>query len=422
MKNQFRLALGLVLCALIIAVSGCPVDGDDAGGLPGPNGPGNPGNPFDPGNPDSPNNPDNPNNPVNVQSSLNSGHDSLKDKDYDRAIEYYRAAYNADTTNADAITYSALAELAAISIDPKVQALVKDRLGIEDYPARMGALFSTGWMTEYRDQQVIGSYMENGELYWWMENGPSGMGYYYSRYDPNSGTYSTALASNERKYKTYSDPFPALALPGWFENTSVYQDSLTILAGGSAVQSTATFPLLLAANLLDKNTEGLNALLAGILDSVFGSKFEAAAARAAALDPNAEVTLNGDLIAALGLDELLEGGGLIIGKSELDVLVAGLRIVKATFEWLASYDWNADFSFAKFDWADPDAFATAFGNAQVTGLPFRNGFLNAQDPVMLSKSKADYLAALSAISSAYDTIGGRDYIPQGVRDELNNYK
>jgi hypothetical protein len=55
-------------------------------------------------------------------------------------------------------------------------------------------------------------------------------------------------------------------------------------------------------------------------------------------------------------------------------------------------------------------------------MPFRNDFLNSQSQAMLDKSKGDYLAALSAISNVYDTIGARDYIPQGVKDELNNYK
>ncbi|MDR2403869.1 MAG: hypothetical protein LBD78_07550 [Spirochaetaceae bacterium] len=347
-----------------------------------------------------------------MQTALDKGHGSLTAKNYDQAVEHYRAAYNADKTNPDAITYSVLAELAAISIDPKVRNLIKDRLGVVGYPETMGALFKTDWMTEYTDREFRYSYYDNGHWLYWM-SGSKGEGYYY--YDYGSSTY--ICVSNEIKYETYSTTFPAFTLPAWFGSTSIYQDSLT-----GAVQSTATLPLLLAANLLDKNTDGLNELFTGVLDSVFGSTFEDVAARVNALDPNAEVTLNAEVIAALGLDNLLEGADLIIGKGELDVLIAGLRMVKATFEWIASYDWNADFSFAKFDWANHDTFAAEIAKVNVNSLPFRNNFLNNQDQAMLNKSKNDYLAALSAISSVYDTIGNRDYIPQGVKDELDNYK
>ncbi|MDR2079340.1 MAG: hypothetical protein LBP74_06450 [Treponema sp.] len=420
MKNHVRLVLGLVLCVLGIGILGCPTDGGDSGGIPDLSGPNNPNNPGDPNNPDNPNNTDNPddtNTPVDVQTALTSGHGSLTAKDYDKALEHYRAAYNAGKTNPDAITYSVLAELAAISIDPKVRNLLKDRLGVEGYPGTMGALFTTDWMAEYQDQKFMGEYYEDGKNIWWIPTGgPNGPGYYY--YDGGSPVF----VSGTKKYETYSGKYPGLTLPGWFESTSVYRDSLTDIAGVGAVQSTATLPLLLAANLLDKNTDGLNDLFAGVLDSVFGSTFEAVAARVSAMDPNAEVTLNTDVIAALGLDELLEGAELTIGKYELDVLIAGLRIVKATFEWLASYDWNADFSFAKFDWADHSTFEAAIRDVPAANLPFRNGFLNTQDPVMLNTAKGDYLAALSAISSVYDAIGDRSYIPQGVKDELDNYR
>jgi hypothetical protein len=154
---------------------------------------------------------------------------------------------------------------------------------------------------------------------------------------------------------------------------------------------------------------------------VFGSKFEEIAGRVNRLG-TAEVTLDAEVVAALGLDELLEGDDLIIGKPELDTLVAGIRILKATFELLASYDWNADFSFAKFDWADHGTFAAKMAGVNVNQLPFRNSFLNSQDQTMLNKAKQDYLAALSAISSVYDTIGDRAHVPQAVKDELDNYR
>ncbi|MDR0641420.1 MAG: hypothetical protein LBG07_03070 [Treponema sp.] len=343
MKWYIRFAFGFVLCLAAVIVISCPHDGG-GGGLP-----------------------------LDIQATIDAGHESLAAEDYDKALEYYQTAYKADNTNPEAITYSVLAELAAISIDPKVKDLFQNRLGFVNYPNTMGTLFSTSWMTEYRDGD-------------------------------------------------YSEFFPGLTIPAWFKNTEVYNDSLTSITGGSAVQSITTFPLLLAANLLDKNSGGLNDLFSEILSAVFGSKFEDIAARVNKLSPDAVITLDAEVTAALGLDELFEGDGLEIGKPELDVLIAGIRIVKATFEWIASYDWNSDFNFLKFDWANLDEYKAKLDETNVENLPFRNGFLKNQSTEKLNAAKSDYLAALAAISSAYDAIGNRAYIPQAARDEMNNNK
>jgi hypothetical protein len=390
MKNRVRLVLGLALCFLsIVLVIGCDDGGGGGGGGSG-----------------------------NVEASLASGNEALKNEDYDAAIAHYKAAYNADRTNPKAITYSVLAELAAISIDPKVKELATNRLGVVNYPGTMGALFTTDWMTEYKDQDFVREYLdESGHyVYWvdWWDPG-SGIGYYY---------YSSGyvFVSGTKKYETESEYYPGLTLPGWFAGTSVYKDSLISEGGLSAVQSTATFPLLMAANLLDKNTNGLNDLFNDILSSVFGSKFEELAKRVDSLRPDAAVTLDADVIAALGLDGLLEGDSLIIGKPELDILIAGLRISKATFELLASYDWNTNFSFAKFDWADQTKFKTELAKVSVSQLPFKNNFLNSQNQAMLNNAKNDYIAALSSISNVYDAIAGRDYIPPAAEDYLDDYR
>jgi tetratricopeptide (TPR) repeat protein len=407
MKSHIRVFFGLTVCMLGIMVISCPTGGGGGG------------DPFDPANPT---NPTNPANPVDVQTALNNGNDSLAAKNYDKAIEHYREAYNADNNNPDAIAYSVLAELAAISIDPKVRSLVKDRLGVEGYPATMGALFTTDWMKDYTDERLVDGYFDAGSSRWawWYEAWTDGAGYHQAGYYYWDGIY-TFVSSNKR-YETTSNRFPGLALPGWFSSTTAYTGSLTNLVSGGTVQSTTTLPLLLAANLLDKNTTGLNTLFAEVLDSVFGGKFEDTAARVNNLNAGAMITLDAGVISALGLEDLLEGGSLQIGKPELDTLIAAIRIVKATFEWIASYDWNSDFSFLKFDWSDYNAFETAISGTNVNNLPFKNTFLNSQDSAMLNKSKADYLTALSTISGVYDVIGDRDYIPPGVRDELNNYR
>ncbi|MDR2746803.1 MAG: hypothetical protein LBB77_05080 [Treponema sp.] len=348
MKGYIRFFLGLAVCMAGLVIISCSNGG--GGGI---------------GDDD-----EDDNNRAEAQAAIGAGHDALAAENYDAAIGYYRTAYEKDSTNPEAITYSVLAELAAVSIDGNVRNLIRDRLGVVNYPGTMGALFSTEWMAEYTDEG-------------------------------------------------FSEFFPGLAPPDWFQNTDVYKNSLTNI-GGNAVQSVTTFPLLLAANLLDKNTSGLNILFADILNSVFGSKFENIAARVGNLSPDAVITLDAKVTAALGLDELLEGDGLKIGKPELDVLIASIRIVKATFEWIASYNWDSDFTFLKFDWTSLDDFKAKLSAANVASLPFRSGFLKSQDPVKLNAAKTDYLIALAAISGAYDAIWQKDYIPPAVKDEMDD--
>jgi hypothetical protein len=360
-----------------------------------------------------------------VKLYLDKGAAALKDGDYDAAVTHYRDAYQQYPADPEAIVYSVLADLAAISVDPDVRALFRDRLGVEGYPGTMGALFSDKWMKEYLDQQFIEGYYDSSSGRWvgWRDYGDEGPGYYYreSGYD-DAGEYwyKYTLVEDEKQYETESVTFPALTLPEWFKDTSAYTASLTRI-GESSVQSSTTFPLLLAANLLEKNTSGLDGLFAGVLNSVFGAKFEGIAARVNGLNA-ATISLDQKIIDAFGLGDMLEGDGLQIGKAELDVLIASLRIVKATLEWVSSYSWEADLNFLKFDWSGYDNFTAALDKAKASDLPFTGTFLNQQSQATLDKSKANYIAALDSLINAYDALGARDYIPQAAKNEWNNYK
>jgi hypothetical protein len=343
-----------------------------------------------------------------VQEALTKGNDSLLAEDYDEAIAFYKDAYANDNFNPEAIIYSTLAELAAISVDPRVKNLMQNRLGITSYPATLGALFSDSWMKNYPDEQMEWDYWDDNlnTWVWWNEAGPNGPGYYY---------YGSVFVTAIPRYR--ENRVPELQVPGWFASTGAYMDSK--IAG--TMESYTTWTLLLGANLLDKNTGGLNDLFAGILDSVFGTTFDDLIIRSGRLKDSDSVKLDGEIIEKFGLAELFEGD-VFISKAELDVLLASLRIIKASFEWLASYNWETDFSFLKYDWSDYNTFLQKLDDANVTKLPFRNSFLKNQNADMLGKSKADYAAAINTLFAAYDAIGGKDYIPEAAKDEWNNYR
>ncbi|MDR2739298.1 MAG: tetratricopeptide repeat protein [Treponema sp.] len=305
--------------------------------------------------------------PSEVQDAIGTANALLLKDDYDGAVKAYRDAYTTNPDNPEAIIYSALAELAAISVDPKLGDLMRNHLGVKSYPATMGALFSDDWMKDYSD----------------------------------GGGTSTV---------------PELSVPEWFKSTKSYTDSLS-----SKAESYTTWTLVLAANLLNHNTSGLDLVFDDILTSVFGETFEAVSGRVQRLKAGDSITLDEALAEKFGLDEIFEGDA-VISKTEMDVLLAGLRLVKASFEWLASYNWETDFSFLKYDdWKDYDGFLAQLKKADVNRLPFRNNFLKNQDAALLNKSKADYLASIEALIDAYDAIKDKKYIPQAAKDEWDSY-
>ena len=163
-----------------------------------------------------------------------------------------------------------------------------------------------------------------------------GPGYY--RYN---GLYGWELVSEVLRYDVNTSPLPGMEIPSWFANTNMYNDSFS---AGTHLQSSTTYMWLMMANLADKNPDGLNNLLDDLLSSVFGNAFEEAYSRIADLAD--EVKLSEKTLEAFGLKGIFEGD-VYIGKAELNILFAAMRVVKASLQWVASYDWNTDISFLK---------------------------------------------------------------------------
>jgi hypothetical protein len=178
-------------------------------------------------------------------------------------------------------------------------------------------------------------------------------------------------------------------------------------------------------NLLDRNTSGLNDALDSILNSVLGSSLNTVIDRVGAMSYSNPVTLDQDIINAFGLNNLLEGNNISVGKVEMEVLVGLLRILRGTLEWVASYDWNTDLSFLKIDWntdGSDDLLMNKIKTMSTSGIPLRNNFLKARSnaATRLAASKADFVAALTAAANVWDHLGDSDLIPQGFKDELNS--
>jgi len=312
--------------------------------------------------------------PGNLESFLEMGLRALEAGNYDVAISCFDSAYALNSNNPEAIVYSTLGRLAAIAVDNNVRALMRDRLGITGYPGTVNKLVSPDWMEAYVTY----------EWFW--------------------GEYAWVETSFR----------PGLAVPSWIANTNEYKGTLTT----QQLKSSATFELLMFANLIDKNTNGLNALLDQVLSTAFGTAFEAAYTRAGTL--NGSVKLNESTLEAFGISDIFEGEAVYIGKAELKLLFATLRFVKASVEWVAAYDWNTDLNFLKNgplwdDWSK-------LGTNKPANLPLRNNFLKDRGNGMMANSKADFSKAIDDAIAAYDLwIGAASKLPAGYKDTLNEY-
>jgi hypothetical protein len=255
----------------------------------------------------------------------------------------------------------------------------------------------TGDLDGYYDaeQQQWGS--------WYAEKTPAG--YYY--WDE---TYS--LVSTVQKHETDAHQRPGLGVPAWFSNTEAYKNSLS----ANGLKTPGTWELLLMANLLDKNSSGLNSLLDEVLSSVFGATFEAAATRAASIGYNASFTVSEDLLKDFGVWELFEGD-VKIGRAELDLLFSSMRVLKASLEWVSAYDWNTNVNFLKTDWYGLD-----ISSIPPASLPFRTNFMKDRNNGRMAQAKASYTTAINTAIAAYDSlITANSHLPPGAVNTLKEY-
>ncbi|MDR0387837.1 MAG: hypothetical protein LBH57_07335 [Treponema sp.] len=354
---------------------------------------------------------------------VDAGTEALTDGNFDVAIDAFESAYRQDPANVEATIYSSLSALASIAKDQNVRRLMMNRLGFTGYPGTIGRLITTDWMEIYTDELFVYTYYENGTYYNWFDlynewffnsyNLTPKAGYYYFDYSYENGSYR--LAGETPRYDRRDEKLPGLSVPDWFKNTGIYKDGLT----STGVLQASEWPLLLLANLVDKNQNGLNDLLDDILSSVFGAAFEDAAARFKALSYDQSVQMDEELIEAFGLSELLEGDEIYVGKAELDILFSAIRLFKASLEWVAAYDWNTDISFLRTDWQILEDNIDALSPKN---LPFGNNFMKNRNNGMMDKSKADFDSALADAIGAYEYLINGNKLPQGFKDSLKEYE
>lgn len=388
---------------------------------------------------------------------LEEGVQLLFDTKYDEGVAKIRAAYEKEQ-NDETKMYYALAEIATISTDKSVADIMQKNFGVTSYPSTLNALINGDWLKEYKDAEWVDVYdvkeddagdyirVSGTETSWSdtaiyvsckQDSDGDWISLYHTNYSyiknvtlDNNGKYLvrvSALPESEavsaRRYScnyTYhekqilvdedSTRQPEYNLSEWLKDSDLYKESLV-----KSTQTAYTVSWLVYGNLIECNPTGLNGLVDNVL-LVFGDKFENAKKLAAEISESS-VTVPADVIAALNLDEVLGDSSIRIGKSELNVLIASMQILKGTFQWLSSYDLSANISSLKKIFAAGETDSLKLIRDVISEKTF--AIRNAD---AMTASKNTFLESIGILDNSYTYLVGPscDY-PQAAKDALKQY-
>ena len=395
---------------------------------------------------------------------LNEGIDLLFDQKYDEGVAKIKEAYNKEQ-NDETKLYYALAEIATISTDSSVSNIMKNNFGVKNYPSTLNALINGEWLKEYKrgfyeDVYTLSEASEDESYYYYYvkvsgdrcDGNSDGKKYYIEalldedddwiscyaqdfyyvkniKLDEENGKYFVSgyslpeeLKSQiQKKYSLKYDhekrvlsdyestKFPDYNVPEWLKNSDRYKKSLV-----KSTQTSATTTLLLFGNLVECNPNGANELIDNIL-KIFDGKFENAKKLAASISEG-NVLVPSKVISALCLEDVLGDSSVYIGKSELNVLISSMQILKGAFQWISSYDLQANISSAKDFFGENPAELEFFRKlAKTNSLKVRNAGA-------METSKKTFIEAIEILENSYNyLVSSASSYPQAAKDEVARY-
>ena len=392
---------------------------------------------------------------------LNQGIELICEGHFDEGFTKIKAAYEIEQ-NDETKMYYALVELASISTDESVNKIMKENLGITNYPAEFNSLISGDWLEKYPSTRRVSLYdvydadegscvRVDGDLFesWeddsvrvrcylddegdWLDP------YYYNNYEEMyiknpvvsengrylvrswyvpeipEGTkyYEYDYTDDYKKILDYDNGSSLLAqfnVPAWLEDTEMYKDSFV---GATATVTTQAYRFY--ASLIDCNPNGANELIDNIVN-VFNTKFNPVKEIANTISNNS-VLIPAKVIETLNLEELLGDSNVKLGKAELNVVIASLQLFKGIFEWISSYDLSVNITELKSLFNSNESFDHNFINDIVKVDTFKT-----RNESAMALSKATFVDALDMLLASYDFIvsSENDY-PQAAKDEIKRY-
>lgn len=392
---------------------------------------------------------------------LNQGIELICEGHFDEGFTKIKLAY-ANEQNDETKMYYSLVELASISTDESVNKIMKENLGITNYPAEFNSLISGDWLEKYPTYRRVDLYdvydadegfcvRVDGDLCesWeddsvWVrcyldDEGDWLDPYYYNNYEEmyiknpvasENGRYLVSkyglseipegtkyyeydYTDDYKKILDYDNGSSLLAqfnVPAWLEDTEMYKDSFV---GTTATITTQAYRFY--ASLVDCNPNGANELIDNIVN-VFNTKFNPVKEIANTISNNS-VLIPAKVIETLNLEELLGDSNVKLGKAELNVVIASLQLFKGIFEWISSYDLSANITELKSLFNSNESFDHNFINDIVKVDTFKT-----RNESAMALSKATFVDALDMLLASYDFIvsSENDY-PQAAKDEIKRY-
>ena len=392
---------------------------------------------------------------------LNQGIELICEGHFDEGFTKIKAAYEIEQ-NDETKMYYALVELASISTDESVNKIMKENLGITNYPAEFNSLISGNWLEKYPsakrvylfdvyDAKYSNDYIRvDGELCEsWEDNSVRISCYlddegdwvdiwdyehedkyiknpvvsedgrylvykhYVSKIPEGTKYYEYDWTGDYKKILDYDDNSSLLAQfnePAWLKDTDYYKDSFV---GATATVTTQAYRFY--ASLIDCNPNGVNELIDNIVN-VFNTKFNPVKEIANTISNNS-VLIPAKVIETLNLEELLGDSNVKLGKAELNVVIASLQLFKGIFEWISSYDLSANITELKSLFNSNESFDHNFINDIVKVDTFKT-----RNESAMALSKSTFVDALDMLLASYDFIvsSENDY-PQAAKDEIKRY-
>ena len=387
---------------------------------------------------------------------IDDGFTLLANDDFDAGVQKFREAYKSEANDETALYY-ALAELATISTEESVKDIIQNNFGITSYPSTLNALFSDEWLKEYHHIDYVPTYSltettstygyvrvsgdltsdysnsksfgycidDDGDVIeaWRKYNNPYIMNCTLDengKYFVSSGWFTEEELTGVKVYdinhagrkKVLSDSLiiaPEFAVPEWLSATD-YESTLF-----ETMQTADTLAMLLYGNIIDLNPDGANELVDKVLVA-FDGKFSNAKSLAASMS-NSTVAVPYNIISTLGLQEILGDSTVYIGKAELNVLISALQILKATFQYLSSYDLSANIVAIKNAIVDTPTNMYQFLKEVDTGK-----FLTVRNSEAIKESKNTFVESIQTVQDSYNFIvSSESSYPTAVKEQLSYY-
>lgn len=382
----------------------------------------------------------------------------LANGDFDAGVQKFSEAYKSEANDETALYY-ALAELATISTEESVRGIIKNNFGITSYPSTLNALFSNEWVKEYQHTDYVSTYSltVTTSTYGYVRVS----GDFTSDYSTDSVTFSYCIDKEGdviNSGKKYNDPYimnctldengeyfvssgwfteeeladvkvydinysgrkkvlsdysiiaPEFAVPEWLSTTDAYKSTLF-----KTLQTSDTLAMLMLGNIIDLNPDGINELVDKVLVA-FDGKFSNAKSLADSMS-NSTVAVPYNIISILGLQEILGDSTVYIGKAELNVLISALQILKATFQYLSSYDLSANIVAIKNAIVETPTNMYQFLKEVDTGK-----FLTVRNSKAIEESKNTFVESIQTVQDSYNFIvSSESSYPTAVKEPLSYY-